>query len=111
MLHTVLMRTSRHEPRLRAFAVDGTRSDDPLDHGASVLSSRRRRNPSTRAHAMGALALGAVALGTLAVGAVAIGKVLIGRARIQRLEIGERVVGTLRVSEVLDISPKPGPEA
>ena len=69
---------------------------------------RIRERPTTSvASAVGALALGAIAIGALAVGVVAIGRLAIGRARIRRLEIDELVVRKLRVTEALQVPPKP----
>lgn len=82
-------------------SIERTSADWPLR-----LPSREPRRLSTRAQAIGALALGALALGALAIGAVAIGRLAIGRARIRRLEIDELVVGTLRVTKVLQAPAK-----
>jgi len=69
--------------------------------------SREVRTSSTVAQAVGAAAFGVVAVGALAMGAVAIGRLAIARARIRRLEIDELVVRNLRVTETLQVPPKP----
>lgn len=57
----------------------------------------------TKSQAIGALAIGALAIGAVALGALAIGRLAIGRARIRRLQIDELDVGTLRVTEKLEV--------
>jgi len=78
---------------------------------ADLSRSRELPPMGVSSHVFGALALGAIAVGALAIGALAIGRLAVGRARIRRLEIDQLVVRQLRVTEELDVPPKPNPES